>query len=403
MFARSTFSTGRSPTDTLAPDSWSGPASRSTTSDTSCRASTSSARISPRPGARVLEQVAHEIARLPGGGGDPVDDLVALAELLAVAALEQLHVHRDRDERRLEVVRGDGGEAVELLVRALELARALGDLDAVALERLGHRVERAGEVADLVLGGLRHARRGVALGELRGSRPRRPARGAPRSGAGTGRCRRRARTRSTRPREPGADGQRRPALGALLAVARHGALLLEEAVEAHPDRVDPGAAGAVHDHAPRRRQLLAREVEQRPPPEVHVVVDLAPRSGRWPPAGTGSSATSDSSLRTCARVVLEGVPPGLERALTPGRDIAAEAVLEVEHRALELAARRDRLLGAEREPAGVALPGHGKMSSTNAAPRTSVMAPLTTRTRAVIPLKIPECTGRCASFAQHPL
>src|SRR3954451_6906162 len=73
-------------------------------------------------GAGVLEQVADQGARLDGGGIDSLHELLAAVQLLSVALLEQLGVHRDRRERRLEVVRGDGGELLELAVRALQLA-----------------------------------------------------------------------------------------------------------------------------------------------------------------------------------------------------------------------------------------------------------------------------------------
>src|SRR4051794_15882627 len=51
--------------------------------------------------ARVLEQAADQLARVSRGGADPVDELRRAAELLPVAGLEELHVHRDRGERRL--------------------------------------------------------------------------------------------------------------------------------------------------------------------------------------------------------------------------------------------------------------------------------------------------------------
>ena len=84
------------------------------------------------------------------------------------------------------------------------------------------------------------------------------------------------------------------------------------------------------------------------------------------------------------------------------RDVAAEAVLQVDDGLLELGSGGDRLLGAEGEPTGIALTGHGTMSSTKAAPRTSAMTPLTTRTRAVSPLKSRCRIGSAASRRALP-
>ena len=83
-------------------------------------------------------------------------------------ALEQLGVHRDRRQRRLQVVRRHRGELLELGVRSLELGVGELELGLAGLERVGHRVEAAREVADLVLAVGRHARREVARGELAG-------------------------------------------------------------------------------------------------------------------------------------------------------------------------------------------------------------------------------------------
>ena len=57
------------------------------------------------------------------------------------------------------------GELVELGVRALELGVGVLELGAAALQRVGHRVEAAGEVAELVVAAGRDPRRQLAGGE----------------------------------------------------------------------------------------------------------------------------------------------------------------------------------------------------------------------------------------------
>ncbi len=80
-------------------------------------------RLAPHAG--VGEQVVDQRAHPRGALDGVVDDLVGLlVELPAVAAPEQLDEAGDAAQRRQQVVRGGVGERLQLLVGALELARA---------------------------------------------------------------------------------------------------------------------------------------------------------------------------------------------------------------------------------------------------------------------------------------
>ena len=71
-----------------------------------------------------LEQVVDQVLHPAGAVDGELDVAVgALVELARVAPLEHLGEARDLAQRLLQVVRGDVGELLELLVGALELAR----------------------------------------------------------------------------------------------------------------------------------------------------------------------------------------------------------------------------------------------------------------------------------------
>ena len=108
---------------------------------TSSSASTRLVRLGHPPHAREVEQVVDQLLH-PLGAVDREGDVLvgALVELPLVAALEHLGEARDLAQRLLEVVRGDVGELLELLVGALELA---GLLDQRPL-----RVAQRGELGD---------------------------------------------------------------------------------------------------------------------------------------------------------------------------------------------------------------------------------------------------------------
>ena len=83
------------------------------------------ARVMPAD-ARELEQVVDQLLHPLGAVDRELDVAVgALVELARVAALEHLREARDLAQRLLQVVRGDVGELLELLVGALQLARLL--------------------------------------------------------------------------------------------------------------------------------------------------------------------------------------------------------------------------------------------------------------------------------------
>src|SRR3954447_11196564 len=103
---------------------------------------------------RVGEQVGDEVVEPRRRPGDVPGDLVAAGRLDALAR-QQLGELGDRDQRALQVVRGDGGEVLQVAVGALELGVAL-------LQRRGHGVEAALERADLVAALDRNARAQVA-------------------------------------------------------------------------------------------------------------------------------------------------------------------------------------------------------------------------------------------------
>ena len=179
-------------------------------------------------GARVLEQVADQQPRLLRRAADPVDEVVTAVGLRRVAALEQLGVHRDRRQRRLQVVRRHRRELLELGVGAQQLGVGALELGLAALQRVGHRVEPAREVADLVLAVLRHARRQVAGRELTGRLRRR-------AGPGRTTARRRYHVPATttdqhepEPADPDRDRERRLRLGVVLALRDEPALAVGE-------------------------------------------------------------------------------------------------------------------------------------------------------------------------------
>jgi hypothetical protein len=82
--------------------------------------------------ARIGEQVLDQLLHARGAVDDEAHELGRIAlQALAVAALEELRVARDRAQRLLQVVRGDRGELLQLRVGALQLFQrllALGDV-----------------------------------------------------------------------------------------------------------------------------------------------------------------------------------------------------------------------------------------------------------------------------------
>ena len=160
----------------------------------------------------------------------------------------------DRRERRLQVVRGDGANwSSSRFERSSSRVRSATSRG--SLERVGHRVEGAREVADLVLavGGTRTDRSPSASRAAAPARRSRP--GARSSGAGKARAAARSEQRHAAPcRRPiarRASASRRGARGSR-ATAR--SLGEELARSSRADRVDPLAAGAVRRSRSRRRR-----------------------------------------------------------------------------------------------------------------------------------------------------
>ncbi len=133
--------TGRSSATTSPPDSSSADASRPRACATSVVGVDALVRRGHPPDAREVEQVVDQLLH-PLGAVDRERDVAvgALVELALVAALEHLGEARDLAQRLLQVVRGDVGELLELLVGALQLARLL--------DQRPLRVAQRGELGD---------------------------------------------------------------------------------------------------------------------------------------------------------------------------------------------------------------------------------------------------------------
>ena len=305
----------------------------------------------PAPGARVLEQVADQGARLRRRAADAVDQVVTVLRPGAVAALEQLGVHRDRRQRRLQVVRGHRRELLELGVGAQQLGVRSLELGLAALERVGHRVEAARELADLVVAVGRHARGEIAgrklLGRLRDGHDRAHDR-APQ----VQRAARDDDEHEPEPADPEADRQRGLRLGGILALGHERALARGELAQRLAQRrhalarggIEEPAAGAhgvlpgVADHALRGRAV-----------GVDLGADLAH-------AGTLTGIVGELALERglLPGVVLEALDQRRHRAIGV-TDVLAQAVLDREQRRLQARRQRQRLLGAKRDPRCVAL------------------------------------------------
>ena len=133
-----------------------------------------------RPTRENVEQVVDERLHPLRAVDGELDVLVrALVELAAVAALEHLGEARDLAQRLLQVVRGDVGELLELLVGALELLRPARSAPAPprAARRPRRRSARASPRRRCRAMDLRGARRDERAREVpaRPPAPRRPA------------------------------------------------------------------------------------------------------------------------------------------------------------------------------------------------------------------------------------
>ena len=259
-FERSASTTGSEPTRTRAPVASIAPASASSAWSTTSSDGSGSASRSPRPAreyssrSRISVRACCVAPRIPSMRSEP-----SAPERLA--ALQQLGVHRDRRQRRLQVVRGDRGELLELGVGARELGVGALELGLAALERVGHRVEAAREVADLVLAARRHAGRQIPGRELAGrvrdahDRPHdRPSQ--------VQREPERHDDDEAEAADPDADRQRRLALGGILALATSARSRLASARRSAPSARTRLAVGRVEELVAAARGCVARELDE---------------------------------------------------------------------------------------------------------------------------------------------
>ena len=181
-----------------------------------------------------------------------------------VAALQHLGEARDLAQRLLEVVRGDVGELLELLVGALQLARLARS--ARARRRAARRPRRrSGRASRRRRGRARRSRAARTARARARSRPRRPRgrRAASRAMGST--TARRSASRGDQDREqdqdPAADDQAAhrvpPACRSSAADSRSAAERVLLAVDRRPHRVEPVACPARRAAARRRRRAAA--------------------------------------------------------------------------------------------------------------------------------------------------
>lgn len=247
--------------------------------------------------------------------------------------------------------------AHQLGVGVLELLGARGQLPAVDLQAVGHLVERSREVAQLVLALRGHAGGEVAAGQAArgpGHVAHRLHDGAPQvDGDPPGDHQDQAQAA-----DPEADGQRRGAVGAPGVVAYDPALERGELLQGAVDLRQQLASAPVDQAALRRRGLVAREHDERARPQGQVVLDAHLEVGQRAALERllGDQLVQAGEL---ARVALQRLPRGPEKALAPAGREAADAVLDPHQGALQQAGGGEGLLGAQGLARRAALAGHG--------------------------------------------
>ena len=226
----------------------------------------------------------------------------------------------------------------------------------LALQRRGHRVERAGEVAELV-----GARVSTRVAEVAGRDRRRRAgdaldgRTTRRRSSDGGAQRGEQHERDADDAEPDREVGARVGAGAPCASASARART-NIAPSARADVGDPPPPDRVVEVGAGVARVLAGGLEERQRPQADVVVDQ-----RRHPVDVGAQLRVVAGERLEAldllRVARRAAVERLEVRLAPGGDEAAQAVLEADRGALELGPDGDRLLRAQRpRPAERRLP-----------------------------------------------
>ena len=137
-------------------------------------------------------------------------------------------------------------------------------------------------------------------------------------------------------------------VGAALALGGDRPLACEERRKLAAQRVQPLAARAGRQHALGDLAPIVGKPDERQRPQRDVVVDAGRdlADGRLLARLVGDEAAQALGLR---RVRAAGGAEGLQQPLAAARDVAADAVLQVDERGLQRRSGADRLLGTQRQ------------------------------------------------------